>query len=51
MITAREDIDNKTLGFEAGAWDYIVKPFHLKEISIRIKNLLGRKESHSNFIF
>ncbi len=51
MITAREDIDSKTLGFEAGAWDYIVKPFHLKEISIRIKNLLKRKEVHSNFIF
>jgi two-component system, OmpR family, response regulator ArlR len=51
MITAREDIDSKTLGFEAGAWDYIVKPFHLKEISIRIKNLLKRKESHSNFTF
>lgn len=51
MITARESIDDKTLWFEVGTWDYIVKPFHLKELSLRIKNLLKRKENTSTFQF
>ncbi len=49
MITARESIEDKTLWFEVGAWDYIVKPFHLKELSLRIKNLLKRKENTTTY--
>jgi DNA-binding response OmpR family regulator len=49
MITARGSIDDKTLGFETWAWDYIVKPFELKELSLRIHSLLKRKQVNSVF--
>ena len=45
MLTARKSIDDKVSGFDAGADDYLVKPFHPKELSIRVKALLRRQES------
>ena len=48
MLTARDSIDDKTLGFTAGADDYLVKPFAMKELELRIQALyrrvLGRQE-------
>lgn len=35
MLTARNDITDKILGLELGADDYITKPFHIKEVSIK----------------
>jgi DNA-binding response OmpR family regulator len=37
FLTARHDIDDKLLGFEKGAADYITKPFHIKELLARIR--------------
>ena len=44
LVTAREDIDSKLKGFEAGADDYIAKPFDLQELEARIKSMLHIKE-------
>jgi PleD family two-component response regulator len=37
MLTARDDITHKVLGFERGADDYIVKPFQPDELSVRVR--------------
>jgi two-component system, OmpR family, copper resistance phosphate regulon response regulator CusR len=42
MLTAMGGIDEKTQGFEAGADDYLLKPFEVKELILRIKALLKR---------
>jgi DNA-binding response OmpR family regulator len=42
ILTARGTVDDKAQGFEAGADDYVVKPFHPKELSARVKALLRR---------
>ena len=44
MITARDTVNDKILGLDAGADDYIVKPFVLKELLARIRALLRRVE-------
>lgn len=44
LVTAREDIDSKLRGFEAGADDYLAKPFDLQELEARIKNMLHIKD-------
>lgn len=44
MLTAKISIDEKVKGFEIGADDYVVKPFHPKEILVRAERLLP--ESH-----
>lgn len=43
MLTARDTLDDKLLGFESGADDYLVKPFALKELEARIKALAKRR--------
>jgi CheY-like chemotaxis protein len=43
LVTAREDIDSKLKGFEAGADDYLAKPFDLQELEARIKSMLHIK--------
>jgi DNA-binding response OmpR family regulator len=45
MVTARDTLDDKLLGFESGADDYLVKPFALKELEARIKALAKRRVS------
>jgi DNA-binding response OmpR family regulator len=42
MLTALNGIDDKIEGFDAGADDYIVKPFDFKELLVRIRALLKR---------
>jgi len=42
MLTAMDDIENKTQCFENGCDDYLVKPFEPKELILRIKNILNR---------
>ena len=44
MLTAMGDTDNKVAGFEAGADDYLVKPFEFRELLARIKSLLKRTQ-------
>lgn len=42
MLTGNDTISNKEEGFDAGADDYLTKPFHGKELTMRIKALLRR---------
>jgi len=42
LLTALGSLDDKVIGFDAGADDYLVKPFHFKELLIRISALLRR---------
>jgi DNA-binding response OmpR family regulator len=44
MLTARDALDDKLAGFDAGADDYLVKPFSLKEVEARIAALLKRAQ-------
>jgi DNA-binding response OmpR family regulator len=42
ILTGRNEIADKERGLDSGADDYLVKPFHLKELSARIRALLRR---------
>ena len=42
MLTARDAIDDRVTGLEAGADDYLVKPFALRELQARLRALLRR---------
>lgn len=43
MLTARSSLDCKETGLDSGADDYLTKPFHMKELSARIRSLLRRQ--------
>jgi two-component system response regulator MprA len=42
MLTAREQVDDRVAGLDAGADDYLVKPFALRELLARLRALLRR---------
>ena len=46
MLTARDTLDDKIAGLDAGADDYLVKPFELRELSARIRALIRRDKGH-----
>lgn len=48
MLTAKNDVVDEVLGLELGADDYITKPFHIKEVLIRVKVALRRVEKYKN---
>lgn len=48
MLTALGTIDEKIEGFDAGADDYLVKPFEIRELYARVKALLQRKSDTVN---
>lgn len=48
MLTARGTEDDKIEGFEAGADDYITKPFSLKELLMRVKAVLRRTKQEED---
>jgi two-component system, OmpR family, response regulator MprA len=45
MLTARETVEDRVAGLEAGADDYLVKPFALQELIARLRALLRRSVS------
>jgi len=48
MLTARDTLADKVAGFDAGADDYLVKPFSLVELEVRLKALVRRaRGSHT----
>ena len=45
MLTAKGTINDKTQGFDSGADDYIVKPFDIQEVLLRVRALVRRSPS------
>ncbi|WP_336294064.1 response regulator transcription factor [Bartonella sp. CB169] len=47
MLTARDRWSDKVRGIDAGADDYVVKPFHLEELMARLRALIRRTTGHA----
>ena len=47
ILTARDSWSEKVKGFDAGADDYVTKPFHLEEILARLRALVRRATGHA----
>lgn len=47
MLTARDTVQDKLVGFDAGADDYLVKPFSLVELDARLKALVRRARNEN----
>jgi two-component system OmpR family response regulator len=45
FLTAKDQLPDKVEGFEIGGNDYLTKPFHLKELELRVEALLRRSQS------
>ena len=51
MLTARDRWSDKVQGFDAGADDYVPKPFHMEEVLARVRALLRRSVGHAKSEF
>lgn len=43
IISAKNSIEDKVMGLNLGADDYLIKPFHIAELTARVKSILRRK--------
>lgn len=50
LLTAKAEIDDKVLGLESGADDYLAKPFAVKELLARVKAILRRNNSECGIL-
>ena len=48
ILTARDRWSDKVAGFDAGADDYVTKPFHMEEVLARVRALLRRSAGHAS---
>ena len=48
IISAKETLETRIEGLKLGADDYLVKPFHLSELLVRIQALIRRKQFNGN---
>ena len=47
ILTARDNWGEKVAGIDAGADDYLTKPFHMEELLARIRSIIRRSAGHS----
>jgi len=50
ILTARDAVDDRVAGLDAGADDYVVKPFDLKELEARLRAVLRRQAGHASSV-
>ncbi len=50
ILTARDDWHQKVAGIDAGADDYLTKPFHMEELLARLRALIRRAGGHADAI-
>lgn len=50
MLTARDRVEDKVLGLDSGADDYLAKPFAFEELLARVRSLLRRKRQDKSHI-
>ena len=50
MLNALADVDDRVKGFDLGANDYVLKPFHFEELKARIRSLLRRQTTIKNAV-
>ena len=48
MLTARDRWSDKVAGMDAGADDYLAKPFHIEEVLARLRALIRRSSGHAS---
>lgn len=48
ILSAKDSVEDKVLGLEIGADDYLAKPFHLAELQARIKSIIRRNVQDGN---
>lgn len=46
IISAKDSLEDKITGLDLGADDYLAKPFHIAELSARVKSVFRRKQQH-----
>ncbi len=51
ILTARDRWGEKVRGFDAGADDYVTKPFHVEELVARLRALMRRAAGHASSVF
>ncbi|PQJ79812.1 response regulator [Polaribacter porphyrae] len=51
LLTAKTDDEFRNQGLEAGAWDYIPKPFKIKELIQKIENILETQQKFKQYLF
>ncbi|WP_395666423.1 response regulator transcription factor [Methylocella sp.] len=51
MLTARDRWGEKVAAFDAGADDYVTKPFHMEELLARLRALMRRAAGHASSVF
>jgi len=50
IVTARDAVDDRVAGLDAGADDYVVKPFDLKELEARLRAVLRRRAGSASSV-
>lgn len=48
LLTAKAEVDDRVTGLDAGADDYLTKPFAMKELLARVRSITRRQQEYSN---